>query len=470
MTKKRSETQAEERRRSRKEILRERKQQRQTREIRLAVAGVVGLLVLVLVAAIVIEYVVRPNQAVATVNETTITLRDWQNRVRYQRAQFIIQLEDQLEAFQDLALVQQFSQQQMSLLQQPEALGELILEQMIDEELIRQTAISRGIEVTEEEVDARIGEQFNYFAGDLPTPTSTATATIEPTPSLTPIPTEIITETLPTNTPAPTPTIGPTATPRPSPTPVSEESFQEDYGTLLDRLRAFGVSEEPFRSAVRAQIYREKLADALGESEELAREAEMTSIYTLSFNSEEMALDTLQQIEEDGYLAAWNAIRSQPPAPPDNGEGAPAATASEVLWRTPEQVEQQYGPNVAEAAFELPIGEPSGVLSQTISAQDVEGAAEDQTQYVVIQVSGREVRDLAPAVIENEKQQLVADLITQQRQGGVAQITIDPIWRTRVPTQPILDPSYLAPPPTQPAIPATQPPLATQPTVPEAEE
>lgn len=469
MAKKRSETQAQERRRSRKEILRERKQQRQTREIRLAVAGVVGLLVLVLVAAIVIEYVVRPNQSVATVNDTTITLQDWQDRVRYQRAQFIIQLEDQLEAFQDLALVQQFSQQQMSLLQQPETLGELILEQMIDEELLRQTAISRGIEVTDEEIDARIGEQFNYFGGDLPTPTSTATATIEPTPSLTPIPTEAITETLPTNTPAPTPTTGPTATPRPSPTPVSEESFQQDYGTLLDRLRAFGVSEETYRSAVRAQIYREKLADALDESEELPREAEMASIYTLSFGSEEMAQDTLQEIEEDGYLPIWNAIRSQPPAAAANGDESPEATAAEVLWRTQEQIEQQYGPNVAEVAFELPIGEPSGVLTQTVSAQDVEGATEDQTQYLVIQVSGREVRDLAPEVIENQKQQLVADLITQLRQGA-AQITIDPIWRTRVPTQPILDPSFLAPPPTQPAIPATQPPLATQPPIPDAEE
>lgn len=468
MAKKQNETEAQERRRSRKEILRERKQQRQTREIRLAVAGVVGLLLVVLVAAIIIEYVVRPNQEVATVNETTITLRDWQNRVRYQRAQFIIQLEDQLEAFQDLSLVQQFSQQQISLLQQPEALGELILEQMIDEELIRQQAALRGIEVTEEEVDARIGEQFNYFGGELPTPTATATATIEPTPSLTPIPTDVITETLPTNTPAPTPTTGPTATPPPSPTPVSEEAFQEAYGNQLDRLRGFGVNEETFRSAVRAQIYREKLADVLGE--DLPSEAEMASIYTISSESEELASEIVAQVEDEGFLATWNEIRSQPAVTAGDGEDEPRANAGEVLWRTQDQLEQQYGSNVAQAAFELPVGEPSGVLTQTVPTQDAEGAAVDQTRYYVIQVSGREAREQAPAVIQNQKQQLVSEAITGLRQGGAAQISIDPIWRSRVPTQPILDPAFLAPPPTQPAAPATQPPLATQPTAPEAEE
>lgn len=468
MAKKQNETQAQERRRSRKEILRERKQQRQTREIRLAVAGVVGLLVLVLAAAVIIEYVVRPNQAVATVNESTITLGDWQDRVRYQRAQFIIQLEDQLEAFQDLSLVQQFSQQQMSLLQQPEVLGELILEQMIDEELIRQQAALRGIEVTEEEVEARIGEQFNYFGGDLPTPTPTGTATIEPTPSLTPIPTEVITETLPTNTPAPTPTSGPTATPPPSPTPVSEASFQESYGDQLDRLRAFGVGEDTFRSAVRAQILREKLAEELGE--DLPTEAEMASIYTISTDSEERAQEILDQIADEGYLATWNEIRSQQSAAPADGEDQPRANAGEVLWRTEEQLSQQYGPNVAQAALELPVGEPSDVLTQTVSTQDAEGAAVDETEYYVIQVSGRETREQQPQVIENQKQQLVTEAINELRQGGASQITIDPIWRSRVPTQPILDPAFLAPPPTQPAAPATQPPLATQPTVPDAEE
>lgn len=473
MAKKRIERENDERRRSRKEILRERRYERQTREIRLAVAGVVGLLVLVLLAAVIIEYVVRPRQAVATVNETPISLEDWQNRVRYQRAQFIISLEDQLEAFQDLNLVQQFSQQQLSLLQQPEVLGELILEQMIDEEVIRQAAVSRGIDVTDAEVDELIGEQFSYYGGELPTPTATASPTIEPTPSLTPVPTNVITEVLPTNTPAPTPTLGPTMTPRPTATAMSAEAFQEEFSTMIGRFRDMGVSEETYRSVVRAQIFRDKLADQLAETEQLSREAEMASIYTLTFDSDEMAQAAAQAVDELGYLEVWNRIRSgvavdgesedDGESPSDSLDG----TASEVLWRTQEQLEQQYGAAVAEAAFELPLQEPSSVLTQTVPMGNAEGG--DQTVYYIVQPSGREMRDLSPSAFDNLKQQLVSDLVTQQREGGLAQITIDPVWRTRVPTTPILDPSFLAPPPTQPAVAPTQAPVATPTVVPEAD-
>ena len=204
-------------------------------------------------------------------------------------------------------------------------------------------------------------------------------------------------------------------------------------------------------------------------------EAEMASIYTLTFEGEDAAQDALEQVEDEDFLTVWNTIRSRPADDPttddsDTGEEEEAdPTASEVLWRTQEQIEQQFGQNVAEAAFELPIGEPSEVLTQTVQTQDASGEATDDTVYNVIQVSGREVRDLTEAAIENQRQQLVSDLVTEQRQGGLAQINIDQIWRARVPTQPILDPSFLAPPPTQPAPLPTQPPAVTPTTIPEAD-
>lgn len=461
MAKKQRDENEEARRRSRKEILLERRRRRQTRQIRIAVAGVVAVLALVLIAAVVIEFVVRPNQPVATVNGTDIALVEWQDRVRYQRAQFIILLEDQLEAFQDVSLVQQFSQQQISLLQQPELLGQLVLEQMVDEELIRQAALERGLSVTDEDVEERIAEQFDFYGGAAPTPSPTPSPTIEPTPSLTPIPTEVITEVLPTNTPFPTPTLGPSRTPAPSPTPVSEEAFQQSYEEFLNRYQALGVGEDAYRSVIRAQLYREKLADHLAEAQDLPEEAEMASIYTLAVDGVEEAEQLHDRVQGGEYLPVWNEVRSAL----SDAENAPAATAGESVWRTQEQLEQQYGPQVAEAAFELPIGEPSEVLTQTVQApsaaagQDEEAAqgTEEQTRYYVIQVSGREVRDLSQSAIENRKQELVSELVAEQRQGGLAQIQTFPLWRARVPRQPLLDPQFLVAPPTEPA------PLPTQP-------
>lgn len=451
------------RRRSRKEILRERHHRRQTRKIRIAVAAIVGLLVLVFLTAVVVEYVVRPNQPVASVNGTRITLSDWQDRVRYQRAQFIIGLEDQLEAFQDVGMVQQFSQQQISLLQQPVVLGELILEQMIDEEIIRQQAAERGIQVTDEDVEERIGEQFNYFGGAVPTATPTGTPTVEPTPSLTPLPTAVITDVLPTSTPPPTPTLGPTSTPPPTPTAVSEEAFRQEFQSLMARFREMDVEEETYRSVIRARIYRERLADSLAESEGLNSEAEMASIYLLVFEAEDAAQQALDRVQDEGFLTVWNNLRSTPPDP-----DAPAAgTATEVLWRTQEQFQQQLGTQVAEAAFDLSLGEPSEVLSQTVSAQGTaqqQQPAQPQTRYYIIQASGREMRPLSQSALDERKNQLVTQLVTEQRQGGLAQVETFPLWRSRVPSQPILDPTFL----TQPTPPAGQPtqPFAVPPTTP----
>ena len=439
------------RRRSRKEILIERKRRQQTREIRIAVAIVVALVLLVLVVAVVNEYIIRPRQPVAEVASETITLTDWQDRVRYQRAQFIISLEDQLEAFGDVSLVQQFSGQQINLLAQPEVLGELVLEQMIDEVLVRQEAEERDITVTNEEVEERIGEQFNYFGGERPTPQPTPTETIMPTPSLTPIPTEVITEVVPTNTPFPTPTQGPTSTPRPTATAVSDEAFQEEFGALMDRFRDMGVSEATYREVVRAAVYREKLGNALAEEQNLSEEAEHASIYVLSFQDAEAAEEALGAVEEEGYLTVWNRVRSTPPTAED--APFPSAQATEQLWRIQDQIEQQFGAAVAEAAFELDLNTPSGVITST-QQTDETGLVTGSSQYLIM-VSGREVRELSQSQLQSRQQELVSQLVEERRE--LVPVERFPLWRARVPTQPILDPIFLTQPTPQPQAPQPTP-------------
>ena len=133
MSKKRNVKAEESERQSRKEVLRARRQSEQSRQIRIVIAIVLGIILLVFGVALVNEYLLVPNQPVANVRGEEIALGDWQDRVRYQRAQFIINMEDQLESFGDVGLVQQFNGQQIQLLQDGQELGRLVLEQMVSQ-------------------------------------------------------------------------------------------------------------------------------------------------------------------------------------------------------------------------------------------------------------------------------------------------------------------------------------------------
>jgi hypothetical protein len=449
MAKRQRDEEREERRLSRKEVLLARRQRERNRQVRIAVGLIVGLLALVAIMAVVMEGVVRPAQAVARVGDTEITLRQWQERVRFQRAQFIIALEDQLEAFGgDVGLVQQFNQQQMSLLLQPELLGELILEQMVDEEIVREQAAVRGITVPEEELQQRIEEGFSYFGGESPTPFPTPTQTIAPTPSLTPIPTSVITEEVAAPTLVPTATAGPTMTPFPTATPVSEQAFRDEYNTIIRRFREMGAKEETYREVLRAQMYREKLAEALAEETQMSSEAEHASLYVLTFETAEEAAQAAEAIAETSFLDVWNRIRSLP----DDDEAALPGQATELLWQTENGIVQRSGAEIAGAAASLDLNEPSDIIEVQPGIDQLTGLEQDPV-FNIIMVSGREVRELPESTLENQRFQLVSELVETRRELGDAELF--ETWRGHAPTQPVLDPLFRQQPTPAPTLPAT---------------
>lgn len=437
MAKKSESTTANDQRQTRKELLIKRKQDQQTRQIRLGVAVVGGMLLLLFLAAAINELIIAPNRPVAIVNDEEISLRDWQDRVVFERAQRIILLENQLEAFQgNVGVVQQFAGQVINELLQPELLGQNALNQMIDEVVIRQSAELRGITVTDAELDAEIGQTFNYFGGELPTPFPTGTATVAPTPSITPIPTAVITDVLPTNTPFPTVTVGPTNTPAPTATAVSADAFQEEFTGLIDQFEALGVSEEQYREIVRNQLYRERLIEVLSTENELSNEAEHVSFFVLQFETEEEANEAAAMIDSSDYLSVWNEIRSIVPDPAEPS----TAQATEILWRTQDAVATSIGAEVAEVAFDLPIGESSAVISRTVDAET--------SRYYLIQVSGREVRPLSESELQTAELENLAAFIDSQLTGN---LTLTEYDRGRTPTSPVLDPLFTTPPTATPA-------------------
>jgi hypothetical protein len=464
---KRISTPEEDPRRTRRQELLEQRSREQRRQVYMVVGGVVGLIILVLLVGIINETVFKPGQPVAEVGGTEISTRDWQRRVRYQRAQFINNVEEFYDSTGgNVGLVQQLLGQQMQLLLQPEQLGGLVLTSMIDEVIIREAAEERGIVVTDADVQEAVEAQFNYFGGGLPTPFPTPTETAMPTPSLTPIPTAVITEVVPTNTPSPTLDPGSTATPAPTATAVSADSFEDRFSETMRDLRRLGGSEAVYRDVVRAQLYRERLADALAEEQNLSEVEEQASFFILTYDDEEAATAALQQIDEQGFVPTWNSVRSAPSAE----RIAAGANARELLWRNQASVRASLGDAAAEAVFALDLEQRSGLLPQfdatasqaTGGDASGESAAPTVSAYHIVFVTGRELRPLTAAALDQAKQEALSLWLEEQR---VARSETFDRWTSRVPTQPELDPLYLQSPTPVPTDPALLQPTIVVPTV-----
>ena len=428
-------------RQSRKDLLIARKHERQLRNIRIAVIAIGVLIALVIGVALINELILTPGRAVATVNDTQITLREWEERVKFERAQRIIFLENQLEAFGgDVGIIQQFAGNVINELFDPETMGQDAINTMANEVIMCEAIDERGIVITEDDIQNRIGEAYAFYGeGISPTQQPNPTATIQPTPSLTPIPTAVITEAMPTLTPFPTPTTGPTSTPFPTATPVSEEEFQTQYGDFMAQLADMGVDEATYRSIVRAQLCSDRLTEVLTEERGVSRIADQASIFVIEATTEESANEAQALAQSEGFLTAWNTISSRPDDPEATEE--PETNAYELLWRTQTNLEATIGPEAATAAFELGIEEPSDI----ILVENSDGTS----SYFLIMVSGREERELSESDFQTRQSETLQSFIDEQLTGN---LQINDMWRSRVPTLPALDPKFLAAPTATPEI------------------
>lgn len=419
-------------RQSRKEVLLARRQAQQTRQIRIAMGIVAAIIGLVLLGAIINEFVVAPNRSVATVSGQQIALTEFQERVKFERARRIILLEEQLEAFGgDVGIIQQFASQLLVDLfpANSETFAETVLNQMVDELLLQQAAEAREIVVSEAEIEAEIGRSFNYFDGGLPTPFPTSAPTAQPTPSLTPFGTAVTTETVPVETALPT--AGPTNTPLPTATAVSADSFQQQYSDLVAQYRALNASEAMLRQTVRAQLLAERLGDALAQEREISREAPHANFFLLVFSDGEEAAEVASSLTSANYLEVWNTIRS---APADANVPS-TAFATELLLRTESDLTANFNPAFATAVFNTPLNTPTPVIE--VIGQD--GAI----NYFIAIPSGFEILPLSDSAYNTLKQELVTSLLFDLRTDNVV---LQEFWRSRPFDRPALDPIFFTEP------------------------
>jgi parvulin-like peptidyl-prolyl isomerase len=270
---------------TKKHFARAQREQRQ-RTVILSIAIGITIIVSGLLLYGVVGNLVTP---VAVVNGENISPGDFRGRVRLAQAELINQ-----------AVFQEQTEGLQARLNDGETLGQSVLNQIIDDALIRQEVERRGGTVTEEEIDSTIAEAFGYypegtstaFPTFTPNPTLTALASITPTATEGPTPTST-----PTMTPGPSPTITPTRTPLPTATEYTEEAYLETFEITLDGLDLqFNVSEKDFREQFRAQLYRRKLFEFF--ENEVPRIQEHVNARHILVEEEDTALEVLAQLAE----------------------------------------------------------------------------------------------------------------------------------------------------------------------------
>lgn len=427
---------------TKKHIARLERERQQVRLIQTISFAAIAIVVLLVGYGILDTTYLRLRKPVAEVNGEQIKLNYWQERVQFSR----INLANNLQQYQfyqqnfGMDTSQQIQEIQFYL-QSPELLGEQVLNQLIDETIIRQEAQKRGITVTNEEVEAKIQGSLNYFPNGTPTPTITPTEFSFPTLTseqlklypATSTPTEVLTSTpAPTNTPDPAATATSTAAPAtptflPQPptataTPYTADGYKEQYGTSLDNVKTFGISEATFRSVYENQLYKEKLLDEIAKDTPRTQEQVLARHILVDTDQEAVALYQLLTTGVDFAKLAREHSK-------DTGSGA---NGGELGW---------FGKGAMVAEFEAAaFSQPVGEIGKPVKSQ---------FGYHIIQVIAREELPATASQYEQSRQTTFTDWLTKTRTDAETAETIkklDETWRANLPPLPAAISQLLAQP------------------------
>lgn len=272
---------------TKKHVARLERERRQTALIRWIVFGSIALVVGIIGYGYLDLNYLQLKKPVAEVNGEVITVKQWQERVQFQRTSLMNQYQQMVFYQQNFGF--DTSQQQQGILlqlQNDQVIGQTVLDQLVDEALIRQQAKKLGITITKKEEEDALHAAFGFFPDGTPTPAATATAFEMPTMSSqqltmyphTATPTEFMTPTTaPTETPNPasTPTLAATPTKaiptptfiptveEPTATPYTLEVFNNTFATAVANYEAAGVSESTIREINEASLLRQKVLDVV---------------------------------------------------------------------------------------------------------------------------------------------------------------------------------------------------------------
>ena len=414
---------------TRKQVAVSRKEREQRRLLYLALGFVGLLIVLVLGFGLAQTYVIEPNSAIAIVNETEVTNREYRNRVFYERFVLEEQLQQISQQFAALPpaeeddqfaqlLRNQYQQMFSQLSQQRSTIDRQVLDLMIAEQLMEAEAAQRGITVTDDDVTEFINRFLAGRQGGLTAAAAsetsiarvdaTATAAVwTPTPTLIPSPTLTNTGELTGSTTVPN------SVPSPAPTPtfniIADDELATQYDNWMNTLAEVANTDEAdYRRYIRLAVLREKLGESLGdEVPTIAEQARARHILVESEEEANQVVERLQAGEDFAELATELSLDTA------------SAAAGGDLGFVPRD---RFVASVDEVVFSLPPGQ----LSDPV---------ESQFGWHVIEVLERGERELSPADYSQAQRVALSEWIANAREAA----EIQDLWSPeKAPPDPVL--------------------------------
>ena len=427
---------------TKKHLARKQREDRQTRLI-LIFAIVIGVIIVGLVGyGLVDQLIVRPAKTVAEVGDKSISVKEFESQVQYARVQMIYQMQTYYQYYQIfgsdygssyLSAAQSIAYQLLST----DTLGSGILDDMIDDILIREAAEELGVTVSKEEVDEAVYAAFGFFPSGTPSPTTTATVVATPTysndmltlvPSTsTPTATEPPTETPDvTMTPSeegseteetseavtPTAEVSPTITL--TPTPFTTEVYAQDVEDFNSNFDMYNFSYDDLWKIYETDLLRQKLIEIVTADLEPVHE-EVWARHIL-VETEEEASAIKQDLDEG---ADWNQLALKKSTDTTNKENG-----GDLGWFTYDAMIEEF----SAAAFSLEPGEISDPV-------------ETYYGYHIIQLVGKREVQTTEADFQTEKSNVFDEWLAERRDAR-DDIVIAEDWAEYVPDTPALPANY----------------------------
>lgn len=427
------------------------KENKQRKYLRIGLIAIIVVVVGLIIYGVLDSTVLKNIKPVAKVGSTSITVEQFQKRVKFDRQQYVSQY--LTYATSSYAYFFQSSLQNVQdSLDNYVQFGSDTLDQMINEAAIAQKAKEMGITVTDEEVQKELEANFYFYPDGTPTPeptrnvpptptvnatqiallgptatssipTETATATLEATATLAntatgtpPTATAEPATATPTQTETPTitPTVTETATITPTPTEYTRAGFESVYATSVASIKtatAFGDSD--LRAYVKNILLERKVMAALAKDIPETQDVVWARQILVSTEPEaQMVLTKLKEGESFANLAAQYSTDTS-----NNQNGG------DLGWFIKGQMVDAFD----TAVFSMNVG-------------DVSQPVKTEYGYHVIQLLGKENRVLTDSELSTAKKIAYNRLLTEAKDA--IKIKKYDVWASVVPSEPTIPTEY----------------------------